>query len=123
MFHLPNEFRKKLSSLELKIKTLDTVKTTAFCWDILPMAFSYFIDEELRELNEDIFEVFKNHTGYSRATILKAFSKTNKDTPSRDLIDLICYFIEKKNYVQCVSYKYLENNIVSYEKLKTKIQP
>lgn len=121
MFKLPTEIGEYLESNKLQVSEH---RRLPYSLMLLPDALDYFIDTKLAKLNEHLYERFKNHKGYAYKTIAKYINNQNSDVPpSKDLVNLLCYYCFSKPYIQCVEDKtFAIDARGEYSLLNTKIK-
>ncbi|MCW3120856.1 MAG: hypothetical protein JWQ38_348, partial [Flavipsychrobacter sp.] len=120
---LQDLLEKRYDAKPVKIREGEASEITLpFSIDHIPAALAIFIKNELFDLDEELYTVYinKKKPGYSRASIYKII---NGEYPlTKDIVDLITYYIFGISYAKAVAVSKLPNNLSQYKALKTEIE-
>lgn len=125
MFRFDNTFWEILEGKYKKrpLKSPVTGKLLQFSVNNLILSIQEFIDVNLNELDTELYRIIKQRNkniGYKKDILYRLFKTSNPEwNPSRDLVDLLCFYAFGLSYEQTVKEKLLANNINNFRILKS----
>lgn len=127
MFRLENDFRLILEKKyeDRPVKSNITGKRLKYSKPNLSDSIHDYIHDKdkLSKLNPELYKRYAyrdKYSGYKKDNLYRVFNTNDPNwNPSRDLIDLLCYYAYDKPYEACVKEGLMKNNLEQFYLLKT----
>lgn len=128
MFRFEPEF---LSLLQEKFRfrrrpTNTSGKPCSFSYKSLSDSLRLFVEDHLSSLNLELFKHYSSrskYSGFGDDNLHRVFKNTDPGwNPSRELVDLLCYYAFDCSYKEAVSRRLISDGLSTYKALKSKIE-
>ncbi len=129
LFRLPRDVWEPLFEKKYYLTKWHSNKNVRipFSLDRLVDSLKWFVNNKLVKLNQDLYAHYQKRElkpGYNTDTFYRLFGEQEDNTwnPPKELINLLCYYLFNKSYIDSVGKKLIPDNLKIFKKLRSYIE-